>query len=384
MIKHGLFCFLFCLLIQNISTSSDNDATKLIKQIKESQKWEDLGVFIAKSGEAQAINYCNSKKLGSMTVCKIVIKRAVKEMNIPEVKSLLKKIKDTGKWETVLQYIKDKGATSAAEKCYKGNYGTQIVCKTVVYYMIREGDKNGIPSSPSSSSPFTKEVKDNDEIQLIPKSGHYKYVFIFMHGLGGNPKNFVNRFDKANGPIPDSFKIILPWAPKQRVDAYGGVNKNSWFNVFTNLKDKSSNIEDKIDFNDLVKSSNIIKNIIREEAQKLNDDYSKIFVGGFSQGAFLSYDIGLSFERVLGGIVCFCGLPLKQTNKLSQNGSNLSILAILGGKDHLFPLQYAKNQIKSVIVGNKNLIIKEFIKRGHEVSNDELDVMKSFILNKIK
>jgi predicted esterase len=299
------------------------------------------------------------------------------------VKSLLKKIKDTGKWETVLQYIKDKGATSAAEKCYKGNYGTQIVCKTVVYYMIREGDKNGIPSSPSSGSPFTKEVKDNDEIQLIPKSGHYKYVFIFMHGLGGNPKNFVNRFDKANGPIPDSFKIILPCAPNQKVDAFGGGYKNSWFNVRKSNDDKSP-FKYEFDFNDLVKSSNKIKNIIREEAHKLNDDYSKIFIGGFSQGAFLSYDIGLSFERLLGGIVCFCGIPLKETHKLSQNGRNLNILAILGGEDSLFPLQYAKSQIKSVIIGNKNLIIKEFIKRGHEVSNDELNEMKLFILKKIK
>jgi predicted esterase len=319
-----------------------------------------------------------------MTVCKIVVKRAVKEFNIPEVKSLLKKIKDAGKWETILQYIKSNGASSAAENCYKGNYGTQIICKRVVYYMMKESGMNGVPSSPSSVSPFTKVVKNNDEIHLIPKSGHYKYVFIFLHGLGGNPKNFVKRFDKVNGPIPDSFKIILPCAPKQRVDAYNGVEKNSWFNVFKSKEGKSPITENKIDFNDLVKSSNKIKNIIREEAHKLNDDYSKIFVGGFSQGAFLSYDIGLSFEKVLGGIVCFCGIPLKQTNKLSLNGSNLNILAILGGVDRLFPLQYAKDQIKSVIVGNKNLIIKEFIKRGHEVSNDELNEMKSFILNKIK
>jgi predicted esterase len=383
MIKHGLFCFLLCLLIKNIAPSSENDANKLIKKLKDAQKWNDLGVFIIKIGEAQAINACISKKFGSMAACKIAVKRAVKEFKIPEVKSLLKKIKDSGKWEAILQYIKTNGATSVAEICYKGNYGSQTVCKIVVYYMMKENGMSGIPSSPSSGSPFTKEVKDNDEIQLIPKSGHYKYVFIFMHGLGGNPKNFVNRFDKANGPIPDSFKIILPCAPNQKVDALGGGYRNSWFNIRMSKDDKSP-FKYEIDFNDLVKSSNKIKNIIREEAQKLNDDYSKIFVGGFSQGAFLSYDIGLSFERVLGGIVCFCGLPLKQTNKLSQNGSNLNILAILGGEDPLFPLQYAKNQIKSVIVGNKNLIIKEFIKRGHEVSNDELDVMKSFILNKIK
>ena len=116
----------------------------------------------------------------------------------------------------------------------------------------------------------------------------------------------------------------------------------------------------------------------------MNGDYSKIFIGGYSQGACLAYDIGLSFDKILGDIVCFCGIPFKKTQKLSYNRNNLNILAILGGKDHYFPLSYAKQQIRSKIAGNNNLLIKEFLNRGHEVSDDEVNVMKSFILNKIK
>ena len=383
MIKYGLFSFLFCLLVQN-TLSSNNDAIKLIKKIKEEGKWNDVGVFITKNGEASAINACHSKNYGSMSACKIVVKRAYKEFNISEVKKLLKKIKDAGKWETVLQYIKNNGATNAAEKCVNGKFGSQTICKRVVYYMMKENDMGGIPSSPSSGSTFTKEVKNNGEVHLIPKSGHYKYVFIFLHGLNGSPDKFVNRFDKANGPIPDSFKIILPSAPKQKVTAYGGKKINSWFNLRRSKDDRSAIKENEIDFNQLTKSSNKIKSIIHEEASKLNGDYSKIFIGGFSQGACLSYDVGLSFERVLGGMVCFCGIPFKQTNKSSANGSNLNILAILGGKDTLFPLKKTKEQTYSVIPGNKNLIIKEFNNRGHEVGDDELNEMKSFILKKIK
>jgi len=63
----------------------------------------------------------------------------------------------------------------------------------------------------------------------------------------------------------------------------------------------------------------------------LNGDYSKIFIGGYSQGACLAYDIGLSFDKILGDIVCFCGIPFKKTQKLSYNRNNLNILAILGG-----------------------------------------------------
>lgn len=384
MFKHGLFCFLFCILIKNIIPSLNDDANKLIKKIKDTQKWNDVGIFITKNGEGNAVNVCHSKGYGSRTVCKLVVKRAVKEFEIPQVKTLLNKIKDAGKWDTILQYIKANGANSAADKCSKDNFGTQAVCKRVVYYMMVESGMNGGSATPVSDSPFTKVVKNNGEVHLIPKSGQYKYVFIFLHGLNGSPDKFVNRFDKSNGPIPSSFKIILPSAPKQRVDAYGGDKINSWFNLRRSKGDKSPIQEKEIDFNELVQSSNKIKSIIREEVHKLNGDYSKIFVGGFSQGACLSYDIGLSFEKVLGGIVCFCGIPFKQTRKLVQNGSNLNILAILGGKDHYFPLKYAKEQIKSIIVENKNLKIKEYGKRGHEVGDDELKEMKSFLLNKIK
>ena len=384
MIKYGVFCFFFCLLIQNISPSSDSDVTKLIKKLKDAQKWNDVGVYITKNGETNAINVCNAKGYGTMIVCKQVVKRAVKEFNIYDVKNLLKKIKDAGKWETILQYIKANGANSAIDKCYKGNYGTKTICKRVVYYMMKEGEIGDIPSSPTSNSPFTKQFKNNGEVHLIPKSGKYKYVFIFMHGLNGSPDRFVQKFGKLGGPIPDSFKIILPCAPRQKVDAYGGEKRNSWFNLHRRQGDRSPIKENEIDFNELFKSSNKIKSIIREEANKLNGDYSKIFIGGYSQGACLAYDIGLSFEKILGGIVCFCGIPFKKTQKLSYNRNNLNILAILGGKDHYFPLSYAKQQIKSIIVGNNNLLIKEFHNRGHEVSDDELNEMKSFILNKIK
>ena len=42
MIKYGVFC----LLIQNISSSSDSDVKKLIKKLKDTQKWNDVSVYI--------------------------------------------------------------------------------------------------------------------------------------------------------------------------------------------------------------------------------------------------------------------------------------------------------------------------------------------------
>lgn len=231
-------------------------------------------------------------------------------------------------------------------------------------------------------SPFKRIVKPDKEIQLIPKSGKYDYVFIFMHGLFATPNNFVDKFDKFNGPLPDSFKIILPCAPLQKADFNKGNPTTSWFNI--SAKYGGIIYEDCIDYKQLDISSKRIKNIIHEEAKLLNNDYSKIFVSGFSQGACLSFDIGLSFDYLLGGIACFCGVPFSHTDILKNNKNNLNIFIALGCKDGFFQLDFAKSQISDLIGNNSNLIVKEYKKYDHQVYDEELEDMNKFILNIIK
>jgi len=228
-----------------------------------------------------------------------------------------------------------------------------------------------------NGSPFNRIVKPNKEIVLMPKSQKYKYVYIFMHGLFATPMNFVDKFDKPNGPIPDSFKIILPCAPVQKADFNRGQPTTSWFNI--SAKYGGMILEDTIDYRQLDESANRIKNIIHEEAKLLNGDYSRIFVSGFSQGACLSFHIGLSFEHLLGGIACFCGVPFSHTKIISNNKNNLNIFTALGGKDGFFELDFAKSQIKRLIGNNPNLIVNEYPYYDHQVYNDELRDMKQFI-----
>ena len=231
------------------------------------------------------------------------------------------------------------------------------------------------------NTPFKRIVKPNKEIILIPKSNKYEYVFIFMHGLFATPLNFVDKFDKFNGPLPDNFKIILPCAPIQNADFNKGKATTSWFNI--SAKYGGIIYEDCIDFNQLEKSSNQIKKIINEEAKLLNGKYSNIFISGFSQGACLSFHIGLGFEHLLGGIACFCGVPFSYTKINQNNKEKLNIFIALGWKDEFFQLNYAKEQIKNIIGKNQNLVLKEYKSNAHQVYDNELDDLKKFILNKI-
>ena len=124
--------------------------------------------------------------------------------------------------------------------------------------------------------------------------------------------------------------------------------------------------------------------MIDKEVKNVNGDYSKIIVAGYSQGACLTYDIGLSFNHLLGGISCFCGIPFDHTEILENNKKNLNIFAALGSSDPYFPLNQSKNTINKKIGNNKNLKIQEYKGKGHELTDEALRDMGKFILNKIK
>ena len=229
------------------------------------------------------------------------------------------------------------------------------------------------------NSSFNRIVKPNKEIHLIPKSNKYDYVYIFIHGLFTNPNVYVHFFDKINGPIPDNFKIVMPCAPLQNADFNKGNPTTSWFNISGKYHGRI--YEDCIDYNQLEQSSNKIKKIINEEVKKLNGDYSKIFLSGFSQGGCLSFHVGLEFEHLLGGIGCFCGIPLSYTKINQNNKKNLNIFVALGEKDNFFLLDFAKDQINKLVGNNPNMQIKEYKQFDHRIYDEELKDLNKFILN---
>ena len=231
-------------------------------------------------------------------------------------------------------------------------------------------------------SPFNRITKPNNDIYLIPKSNKYEYIFIFIHGLYATPKTYVDLFDKKDGVFPSNFKIIIPCAPVQNVDVNEGKPTTSWFNI--NKKHGKEIREDSIDYNQLKSSSNMIIKIIKEEAELLNNDFSKIFLCGFSQGACLSFHIGLTFDKILGGIACMCGIPLSVYKVNENNRKNLDIFVVLGGKDGFFIEEYVKEQIKNVIGDKENMKVKVYENNAHHVYEDELNDIKEFILNKLK
>ena len=228
-----------------------------------------------------------------------------------------------------------------------------------------------------TDSPFNRINKPNNDIYLIPKSGKYKYVFIFVHGLYASSKTYIDYFDKIDGLFPSDFKIILPCAPIQNVDVNNGKPTTSWFNIFP--KHGKEIKDDCIDLTQLEISSNRIKNIIKEEAVLLNNDYGKIFLCGFSQGACVSFYVGLTLDKLLGCIVCMCGMPFSGYMINENNKQKLNVFVVLGKQDPFFKEDYVKKQIEDIIGKKDNLLIKVYENNAHKLCDDELDDIKKYI-----
>jgi predicted esterase len=249
-----------------------------------------------------------------------------------------------------------------------------------LFFVLRKSDSSDSTEPSPATTPFNKIVKDDSEIHLVPVSGKYDYILIFMHGLLGKPEEYLSTFNKKDGPIPDNFKIILPCAPTAFVTRLN-FSTTSWFDL---LGENGAIItEDDIVFDDLVKSADRIKKLIEEEAKAVNNDYSKVFVGGFSQGACMSFHIGLSFNYTLGGVISFCGVPNTQT-QIQENRTDLNIFSILGGKDEYFPVNDTKTSIETILANFTNLQIKVYEKEEHAVTTAGLEDVKKYIKNLTK
>ena len=251
----------------------------------------------------------------------------------------------------------------------------------LILYFKKDSDSDSEKKSSDESDKTSDEspfniIEEDLDTHLVPKSGKYDYVLIFMHGLTGNSTENLDKFNKKDGPIPDNFKIILPCAPTAFVTRLN-FTTTSWFDV---LGENMAPIYEKdMVVSDMEKNSERIKQIIEKEVKNVQNNYKRIFIGGFSQGACMSYHIGLSFEHTLGGIIPFCGIPVTQTQINEDNIENLNIFGIFGGQDIFIKLDYAVNQTLTVLANFTKLKIEIFKDEIHEVNEIELEYVKTFI-----
>jgi phospholipase/carboxylesterase len=191
-----------------------------------------------------------------------------------------------------------------------------------------------------------------------------KKAIILLHGVGSNEEDL---FSIANS-LPGEYLII-----SARGQYRLGAGRYAWYNIDFSTGKPVFNAEQE------ASSREIIKTFIKQVKEKYQVD--ELYLGGFSQGAIMSYSLGLTHPGELQGIVSLSGRILEEIKPLVKKEIYLTELKVFvahGQQDSTLPIQYAraaKHYLKDLGV---QLTYHEY-QSGHQVSNEVLRDLNNWL-----
>ena len=190
---------------------------------------------------------------------------------------------------------------------------------------------------------------------------------ILLHGVGSNEKDL---FGLANY-LPDDFYVISARGPF----TLGG-DRYAWYNVdFSTGKPVYDAKQEEV-------SREIISTFVRQiRLEYMLDD---VYLGGFSQGAIMSYSIGLTQPKSVRGIVALSGrllIEIQPLVKKSDDLSNLSVFVAHGTQDRTLGIAYAREAKTYLMQQGVDLTYTEY-ENAHQISDSVLKDLHQWLAEK--
>lgn len=191
-------------------------------------------------------------------------------------------------------------------------------------------------------------------------------LLILLHGLGSNENDLFG----IAPLLPDSFLVISVRAPRTiRQGSY------RWYDLQWIDEQPIGNKDE------LLESRNMLIRFIEKLDTKLSFDKNKIYLGGFSQGAIMSFSVALKRPELLKGIVLLSGKIPDSAEVLTENEKQykkLKVLLIHGTEDKVLSIEGARE--------SKNLLDKigaetqyHELKMPHTLNQEVLDILKKWL-----
>ncbi|PKV75940.1 alpha/beta hydrolase [Pontibacter ramchanderi] len=182
-------------------------------------------------------------------------------------------------------------------------------------------------------------------------------ALVLLHGVGSNEQDMF----QLAPYLPEDFTVISPRGPFVL-----GAGRYAWYEV-----DFSSG-KPQINATQEAKSREDIQHFIRQVKEKYNLD--TVYLGGFSQGAIMSFSIGLTQPELVAGIVGFSGRILQEIRPLLQPNEALKQLRVFishGTQDGTLPVHYAREAKEYLEKAGVQLTYHEQ-DMGHQISGEAI------------
>lgn len=203
-------------------------------------------------------------------------------------------------------------------------------------------------------------------VQLPAEQSAHPPVIILLHGYGSDERDL---FELRNA-FPKNYLVIAARAPYS-----AGAQGYQWFE--TGKGDgKSKEVEN---------SRNLVLKFIPQVTGKYNADKGQVYIIGFSQGAMMCYETGLTNPELIKGIGVLSGRlfpALKQEISNTPALKQLRIFISHGTADNRIPFTDGKGSFDYLKSIGLKPEFHEYKGMGHAISNDVMNDLVRFLSRK--
>ncbi len=198
-------------------------------------------------------------------------------------------------------------------------------------------------------------------VQTPTESSQHTPVIILLHGYGSDEKDLF----ELRSAFTKNYLIVSARAPYNLPG-----NGYQWYE-FTEVNGQHDGKKEQLD-----NSRQLIEKFIAQIISKYNADPKSVYLMGFSQGAIMSYQVGLTAPGKVKGIGVLSGMIFASLKPMVKNTSALKQLKIFishGAADQRIPFTEGKaayDYLKSI---GLHPDFHQYPGMGHSISNDVLN-----------
>lgn len=189
-------------------------------------------------------------------------------------------------------------------------------------------------------------------------------AIILLHGVGSNEQDLFS----VAGQLPADAYIIAA-----RGQYTLGEGRYAWYNVDFSTGKPVINAEQE------AASREVIRAFINQVKRKYQID--ELYLGGFSQGAIMSYSVGLTRPNEVQGIISLSGRILDEIKPFVKKDDHLKQLKIFiahGVQDNMLPIHYARAAKEYLENLSAQLSYHEY-QMGHQISNEVMEDLNNWL-----
>jgi phospholipase/carboxylesterase len=214
-------------------------------------------------------------------------------------------------------------------------------------------------NSASSDSMVLDYLIREPKIKLAKKK-----AIILLHGVGSNESDLFSLADK----LPRDFYVIAP-----RAQFSLGAGRYAWYNV------DFSTGQPVFDKAQEISSREVIRKFIAQVKQKYQVD--EVYLGGFSQGAIMSFSVGLTNPKEVKGIISLSGrllVEIRPTIIKNDDVQQLKVFLAHGVLDNTLRVQFAREAKLYLDNLGVQLSYHEY-DMGHQINEVELKDLNDWL-----